>query len=74
MPMAELELQLGEVIDVRKEIVFTVDKVWDADAVENMLKLIDEILKKSGYKFSYNRTFRRFEVTIEGGDSVERSI
>jgi hypothetical protein len=69
--MVELGLQLEEVVDVKKEIVFTVDKVWDADVVENMLKLIDEILKKSGYKFSYNRTFRRFEVTIEGGDGNE---
>jgi hypothetical protein len=70
--MVELELQLGEVIDVRKEIEFTVDKLWDADAVEDMLKLIDEILKKSGYKFSYNRIYRRFKVIIEGGDNSER--
>jgi hypothetical protein len=72
MPMAELGLQLGEVIDVRKEIEFTVDKVWDADVVEDMLKLIDDILKKNGYRISYNRTFRRFKVIIEGGDGNEK--
>jgi len=74
MFMVELELQLEGVIDVRKEIEFTVNKVWDADTVEDMLKLIDDILKKNGYRISYNRAFRRFKVIIEGGDSVERSI
>jgi len=74
MFIAGLELQLEEVVNVKKEIEFTVDKVWDADAVLEMLSILVDLAKKSGYKVSYVRTFRRFKVTIEGGDSGERGI
>jgi hypothetical protein len=56
---------------MKKEIEFTVDKVWDADAVVGMLNLIDDIVKNSGYKVNYSRIYRRFKVIIEGGDNSE---
>jgi hypothetical protein len=59
------------VIDVRREIEFTVDKVWDADAVLEMLSIFVDLARKSGYNVSYVRTYRRFKVIIEGGDNSE---
>jgi len=72
MPIAELELQLEEVVNVEKEIEFTVDKLWDADAVLEMLNILVDLAKKSGYKVSYVRSFRRFKIRIEKSDSNEK--
>jgi hypothetical protein len=71
MPIVELGLQLEGVIDVKKEIEFTVDKLWDVDAVLEMLSIFVNIAKKSGYNVSYVRTYRRFKVIIEGSNSNE---
>jgi len=67
-----LELQLEEVVNVEKEIEFTVDKLWDADAVLEMLNILIDLAKKSGYKVSYVRSFRRFKIRIEKSDSNEK--
>jgi uncharacterized protein YihD (DUF1040 family) len=65
-------LIMEELRNVEKEIEFTVDKLWDVDAVLEMLNILVDLAKKSGYKVSYVRSFRRFKVRIEKSDSSEK--
>jgi len=49
-----------------------VERPTDFDVVVDLVKFMSDILRKNGYKVSYNMVYRRVKIVIEGDDNIEK--
>jgi hypothetical protein len=57
---------------VKRVYDFMVERPNDFDVVRDLVYFISDILKKNGYKVTWNMFYRRIRIEIEGGDSNEK--
>jgi len=56
---------------VKKIYDFMVERPTDFDVVSDLVKFISDILRKNGYKVSYDMVYRRIKIVIEKDDDSE---
>jgi len=57
---------------VKKVYDFMVERPTDFDVVVDLVKFMSDILRKNGYKVSYNMVYRRVKIVIESSGSSEK--